>query len=186
MADETNPESVTPDRDCDFTMVTYRADRFYAPWKCSGNHEGGWHSVDASSTRARLLIASEYLSGGAGTREKALESKSNREGDTRTLSGVIPIPEEDVPRSAKQLRTYAEDWGYTCEVLSHKRERFSRGAWVPEEVVHVTGVFDGEAHSAFHMRWVNGKAQDCRIQVNGGQKELVGIMLAKKKMQEAR
>ena len=109
-----------------------------------------------------------------------------KEGDLRTINTVTPVADEDMPRSAKQLRTYAEDWGYTCEVLSHKRERFFRGAWVPEEVVHVTGVFDGEAHSAFHMRWVNGKAQDCRIQVNGGRKELVGIMLAKKKMQEAR
>ena len=131
-----------------------------------------WHDYFAAYAEHRELIRNPPV-------------PEAKDGDVRTVGLIHTVPEDDMPRSARTLRNYAQDWDFDCQVLTHSRERYFRGQWVHEDVLHVTGVHDAYTHSAFHMRWVNGKAQDCRIQINGGPVEWLGITAAKKRMQEA-
>lgn len=88
----------------------------------------------------------------------------------------------DAIRSAKTLANYAAELGFKVDVWTGGSRKFWRGEWLEQSVWHVAGKM---GKSAFHMRWVEGKAQECRVQINGGPVEWMAVTAAKKKILEA-
>lgn len=128
----------------------------------------------------------EYFRAYAANRERVNDGDTGPvQGDVRLTSGVIPL--KDPPISAKRLAAFLADLEFDVDVLEQRQERFWRGKWVPQVIVHVTGLLSGsEGRSALWARWLNGKAQECKVQVNGALPARVGVTEAKKMIVGAR
>lgn len=107
------------------------------------------------------------------------------QGDVRFLSGVIPA--KNPPASATKLAAWLRELGFGVDVLEQAQERFWRGEWVPQDVIHVTALMSGsEGRSALWAKWLKGSAQPCKVQVNGGMPVWVNVTEAKKMIVGAR
>jgi hypothetical protein len=153
--------------------------KFYSPWGCNGDHSGGHHSYDDGDLKTRRTMTEHYLSGGYKTREQALEESGIKNGTIEVTRKVEKVDIAEAARSAKQFGTYMQELGFPVDVWTSGQRKFWRGQWVEQPVWHVSGK---KGSSAFHMRWVEGKAVDCKIQVNGGPVQWVKVTEAKKMM----
>lgn len=128
----------------------------------------------------------EYFRAYAANREQVNAGDAGPvQGDVRFTSGIIPL--KDPPTSAKRLAAFLADLGFDVDVLEQSQERFWRGEWVPQHIIHVTGLYSGsEGKSAIWARWLDGKAQECKVQVNGAMPVWVGVTEAKKMIVGAR
>jgi hypothetical protein len=118
-------------------------------------------------------------------------AKEVERGTIEMLSGVVPqkfMAEVKVPKGATDLQHLATELGFDSEVLVHRERKFWNGDWTVRDVVHVTGLKRTPVHSAFHARWVAGKPETggCKVQVNGGMPEWVGVTELRKKILEAK
>lgn len=166
---------------CPYRMTVHRKGKVYRPWKCSGDHTGGHHAADLDTLAKRLAMKEHYIYGGG----KVGDAEGPEVGDVEVLSGVVPAKMNlavTVPKSAEKLAHDAELLGFDVEVLVHTEKRYSRTGWQHVDLVHVTGLGKSATRSAFHMRYENGKAGPCRIQVNGGSVQVLGITEARKEM----
>ena len=85
-----------------------------------------------------------------------------KQGDTRVVAKVQPV--DDPPKNVASLVKYLSELGFHTQVLGHSEEKYLRGEWHPQEVVHVTAKM---GKSAGWFRWVNGKPEESKVQVNG-------------------
>lgn len=113
----------------------------------------------------------------------------NMEGKAETPNGAIEVTEKateqtiaDAVRSAKALANYAQELGFAVQVHTSGQRKFWRGEWLEESVWHVSGK---KGSSAFHARWVAGKAVDAKVQVNGAEPQWVKVTEAKRLLLEA-
>lgn len=99
-----------------------------------------------------------------------------KQGDMRNLDGLTP--ERNPPKNVTTLDKYLTELGFEVEVLSQRQEKYLRGEWHRQEVVHVTARM---GKSAGWFRWIDGKPQECKVQVNG-ERPVWTTMTAGKKM----
>jgi len=109
-----------------------------------------------------------------------------KEGKVETTKPVEKLTIEEALKASKQFATYAQDLGFEVDVWVGGQRKFWRGEWQEVAVWHVAGK---KGKSAFHMRWHESdgamKAQECKVQVNGGSVEWLSVTAAKKRLLEA-
>jgi hypothetical protein len=123
----------------------------------------------------------EYFADYATNREQVNNPKvvEVERGTVELVDSTEEVSLADAIRSAKTLAAYAQDLGFAVKVHTSSQRKFWNGVWKEQPVWHVSGKM---GLSAFHARWVDGKAVETRVQINGGPVEWLPVTKAKERL----